>query len=328
MAQVLVTESYLSGIASAIRYKNGQSVTYKPSQMESAIRAIASAGDLSIISKSITSNGSYSPSGDGADAFSDVIVDVPNSFSASDEGKVVSSGSLVAQSSMSILSNGTYDTTLNDEVVVSVPTGGSGVYVSKNIIANGTYNPEDDNADAYSQVVVNVPSGGGGLYSDAFAVLVQSMFSGGHFFVDYTQSGAVFSNASAVIYLPVRSMNDITIYFDVLSMSLTSGGHRRFVMGYPDCGFIYRSTGVWGFYSGNWEDTDNTDGGFFNNSVVKLYIDDENHWHIYKNNYLFFEPKKTVSIGSIFTIGASQQAINNAVIGNVRVYQGDYTEVL
>lgn len=76
MAQVLVTESYLSGIASAIRSKNGMSINYAPSQMESAIRAIESAGDMSIISKTFSSNGTYSASTYNADAFSNVVVDV------------------------------------------------------------------------------------------------------------------------------------------------------------------------------------------------------------------------------------------------------------
>jgi hypothetical protein len=72
----------------------------------------------------IKQNGNYPiPTGyDGYDAFK---VDVPNSYSASDEGKVVSDGALVEQTSRSITSNGTYDTTENNEVFVSVSGGGS-----------------------------------------------------------------------------------------------------------------------------------------------------------------------------------------------------------
>ena len=40
MAQVLVTESYLTDIGDAIRGKNGGSTQYKPSQMAAAITAI------------------------------------------------------------------------------------------------------------------------------------------------------------------------------------------------------------------------------------------------------------------------------------------------
>ena len=47
-------------------------------------------------------------------------VNVPNTYTASDEGKVVASGALVGQTSRAVSDNGTYDTTLNDEVVVNV----------------------------------------------------------------------------------------------------------------------------------------------------------------------------------------------------------------
>jgi hypothetical protein len=51
---------------------------------------------------------------------------VPNSYSASDEGKVVNNGALVAQSTRSITENGTYDTTLKNQVTVNVSGGGGG----------------------------------------------------------------------------------------------------------------------------------------------------------------------------------------------------------
>lgn len=124
MARVLVTESYISDIASAIRSKNGQSASYTPSQMASAIGSIISAGALSIISKSIILNGTYSAEGDNADAFSSVVVDVPNTYTAGDEGKVVVSGALSAQGVMSAVSNSVYDTTMFSQVVVDVAGGG------------------------------------------------------------------------------------------------------------------------------------------------------------------------------------------------------------
>ena len=40
MAKVLVNESSLSGIADAIRGKNGSTNTYKPNEMAAAITAI------------------------------------------------------------------------------------------------------------------------------------------------------------------------------------------------------------------------------------------------------------------------------------------------
>lgn len=73
-----------------------------------------------VSSKIITQNGTYLAESDNLDGYDEVVVDVPNSYSVSDEGKVVSSGALVSQTSTTKTANGTYDTTLNDEVVVNV----------------------------------------------------------------------------------------------------------------------------------------------------------------------------------------------------------------
>lgn len=76
--------------------------------------------------KEITANGNYYPDS-GYDGLSSVSVNVPQSFSPSDEGKVVSNGQLVAQTARSteIVVNGTYDTTLNNSVTVNVSGGGT-----------------------------------------------------------------------------------------------------------------------------------------------------------------------------------------------------------
>ena len=109
--------------------------------------------------KTITANGTYNASSDNLDGYDEVTANVPNTYAAGDEGKVVSNGALVAQSSENITQNGTYDTTLKNQVIVNVSGGGS-TLITKNITANGTYNASADNADGYSQVIVNVPSSG------------------------------------------------------------------------------------------------------------------------------------------------------------------------
>lgn len=70
--------------------------------------------------KAITANGN----GQDVVGYATVNVNVPNSYAAADEGKVVQSGALVSQSSQTIDTNGTYDTTLKNEVVVDVQGGG------------------------------------------------------------------------------------------------------------------------------------------------------------------------------------------------------------
>lgn len=180
MSKVLVTESYLDDIADAIRNKNGTENTYKPSQMAAAIEALPGPSTLGM--KIISENGSYDPASDNLDGYSGVTVNVPNSYSAGDEGKVVSSGALVSQTSVTKTENGTYDTTLNNQVVVNVP---SATLVSKSITENGTYYPEDDNADGYSSVIVNVSGCGGSDFSHEEAFLLTDYIaSNGTQFID------------------------------------------------------------------------------------------------------------------------------------------------
>ena len=49
MSKVLVNESSLTGIANAIRGKNGSTDTYKPSEMAAAITAISGGGGGSVV---------------------------------------------------------------------------------------------------------------------------------------------------------------------------------------------------------------------------------------------------------------------------------------
>lgn len=74
-----------------------------------------------LITKSITVNGEYSASDDSADGYSQVSVSVPNTYAAGDEGKVVSNGALVAQTSATFTENGTYDTTGISSITIAVP---------------------------------------------------------------------------------------------------------------------------------------------------------------------------------------------------------------
>ena len=78
-------------------------------------------GEAVLVNKSISANGEFSASSDDADGYKKVTVSVPNSYSAADEGKVVSGGALVSQTAhATVTENGVIDTTLNNSVEVDV----------------------------------------------------------------------------------------------------------------------------------------------------------------------------------------------------------------
>ena len=89
MAKVLVNESSLTGIADAIRSKNGSTDTYKPSQMAAAITAISGAAEPVIEALSVTSNGTYTAS-NGVDGYSPITVNVPQDGSPPESAFVIS----------------------------------------------------------------------------------------------------------------------------------------------------------------------------------------------------------------------------------------------
>ncbi|MBP5582035.1 MAG: leucine-rich repeat domain-containing protein, partial [Ruminococcus sp.] len=115
-------------------------------------------GDIKVESLSVVTNATYTaPTGK---AYSPVTVNVPNTYVAGDEGKVVSNGTLVSQSSATYTSNNTYDTTLIDSVTVNVSGGGGDITVeSLSVTQNGTYTAPT--GKAYSPISVNVSGGGG-----------------------------------------------------------------------------------------------------------------------------------------------------------------------
>lgn len=86
----------------------------------------ASAVDSGTKSVSITSNGTTTEDVTGY-ASASITTNVPNSYTSSDEGKVVSNGSLVSQTSATYTANDTYDTTTVNSVTVNVSGGGASI---------------------------------------------------------------------------------------------------------------------------------------------------------------------------------------------------------
>ena len=108
---------------------------------------VVEGGSITVESLSVNTNGTTTaPTGK---AYSPVVVNVPNSYTNSDEGKVVKNGALTAQTSTTKNANGTYDTTTIKQVTVSVPASAvdSG---TKSITSNG------NNQDVVGYAAVNV----------------------------------------------------------------------------------------------------------------------------------------------------------------------------
>lgn len=128
--------SDLTDVADAIRTKGGTSSLLSfPTGFVNAVEAIQTGGgSATLIEKSITANGTYNASSDNADGYSKVVANVPNTYAAGDEGKVVSNGALVAQTSDTVTANDTYDTTLINSLTVNVSGGGGGNVAAINIL--------------------------------------------------------------------------------------------------------------------------------------------------------------------------------------------------
>lgn len=123
---------------------------------------------FTLVDKTISANGTYNASSDDADGYKKVVVDVPNSYDSGDEGKVVSNGALVAQTSATKTENGTYDTTLNNSVTVNVPLPTGTISITE----NGTVD-----VTQYASADVNVSGGGG---SDAEDGIIARTISGAY----------------------------------------------------------------------------------------------------------------------------------------------------
>lgn len=229
----------------------------------------------------------------------------------------ISGGGGITVEPLSVNTNGTYTAPAGkaySPVNVSVP--GSATLIAKNITQNGTYNASSDNADGYSSVTVDVPDGG--------IIKVDRRNWG-----SYTDHGVDFNSGQMEFNLrtdyvrisPVKPVG-ITVEVDIASMTMTLGNyHKRFVMASETRGLVYRKdTSKWGFYVTAWEDSDISDINYFDDSTIKIEIDSNGYWHIYKDNTLIFEPAASLNLTD-FQIGSSGgQSIDAAIITGIRIY--------
>ena len=148
--RLTISRDYCDGVGDGLRYAYGGTDHYYPSQWENAIKGLKK----TLGTKNISANGDYLASADNLDGFSGVHVDVANTYTQADEGKVVDSGALVAQTSKTITTNGTHVTTTNNQVIVNVPTGGGGALAklgssSEIVTLSGQYGPMGNASNDY-----------------------------------------------------------------------------------------------------------------------------------------------------------------------------------
>ena len=114
------TKGTVSGHAVAVTPRVTNTAGYISGGTKTGTPVSVAASELVSGTKEITANGT-----EDVTNYASVSVAVPNSYSASDEGKVVNNGALVAQTSATYTTNDTYDTTLINQVTVNVSGGGS-----------------------------------------------------------------------------------------------------------------------------------------------------------------------------------------------------------
>lgn len=162
--------------------------TYDVTNYASAEVDVPQSGITPTGTKQIASNGTHDVT-----QYASVEVAVPNSYSASDEGKVVDDGALVAQTSRNIDTNGTYDTTLNNEVVVNVSGSGGDV-------ESGVFTPSADTQEIsvtvtkqythFAVVALGIPSD---LTIRSNTFIIGAVFSSGNGYVMDTSNGTNFT---------------------------------------------------------------------------------------------------------------------------------------
>lgn len=191
---------------------------------------------------SISSNGTTTEDV-AAYADAEITVNVPNSYAASDEGKVVSNGALVSQTSDTVTHNGTVDTTLINSLTVDVSVGSG--YTR---YATGTYTPAETYKTTGNRAITTITEIGftpthfilavnntSDVLGTQYAVLQESYEAVGdpiHYFRFYTRyqntSGSI-GNAGAVTSWTTQSsgylyLSNGTIYLRTVSNVILVGG--------------------------------------------------------------------------------------------------------
>ena len=152
MAQYLISDTYMTGIANAIRSKLNTTDTYTPGEMSGAINSIPVASAPSLQAKTISPE-EYQQiinADNGYDGLSSVTVSaISDTYVGSKVTKASGTTIIPSSAEQTAITANTY--ALNAIKVAAVPTE------AKSVTANGTFKPSS--GKYFSQVTVNVPTG-------------------------------------------------------------------------------------------------------------------------------------------------------------------------
>ena len=209
------------------------------------------------------------------------------------------------------------------------------------VTANGTYSPETG-VDGFDEVTVNVRGSGIGLIEEWDFTQstkgkirgLQPTLHGGA-----TQSenvGIVFRSASSLgpgyvafddVIKPYLGM---TMEIDVADMNWQQNVDECFIsVGDKKASDRINAGLYWGYDGSNkhWIMSDglySTPSGVyesFDHSSIKVHIDTDDHWHVYKDNVLIFEPRTQVTVPlDYLRLGSTELSLISTTITGVRIY--------
>lgn len=148
MSKVLITKTKLDNLAVAVSAKSGATLPLTIAQMQTAVEGIPSGGGT-LVTKSITQNGTYDAEDDNADGYSSVTVNVP-SGTPTLQTKSVSYTPTESQQTATITADSGYDGL--EEVDVTVGA------ISSTYVGSGITQRSSSDLSA-SGATVTVPSG-------------------------------------------------------------------------------------------------------------------------------------------------------------------------
>ena len=225
---------------------------------------------------------------------------------------------------LKVTENGIYypDTGYNGfyEVDVNIPTNLQDIKITE----NGKYYPSEG-YDGIYEVDVNIPSGSEGIlnfdFTKSFTDTLKN-YTASTSNVSISDNGATFTGSAGyigvIVYPPL-----ITYEIEVGTLKRGSN-HTRFLMYKSDSGLVYRNTGYWAFWRGSWESAHINDFNFFNNSTVKVAVDVNYAWKVYKNDVLVISSEgpctPATNTTPTFYLGSTSDSLaNGSTIKSLKV---------